>query len=567
MTKNFLLASLFLVSSSLLAQQPIVGSGGGGGVTSVSDSSTIDFTLALPNLTGSVICSPAADNLIVCSLGGIFADEDAAAHVYDNTVSGLVATNVQSAIDELAASAVFTASNGLTLFGTDVRLGGALTQDTTVDGAAGSFNIQLTNLSTFVVDVTTISGISISSSGPETHNVTGGDFSALVPNGDVVLQGQSGFLTAISGDLVLDSVGGDLELQGVSSVQLRTPAVVGATATVGQVPVLQNAATGVIEYENVLLASGVTDTNSVNLTYTAPGSISADVIIDPAADNLLQSLAGGLFADEDAAAHVYDNTASSLTATNVQAAIDEIANLDAFFAVDGSAPAAWQDILGGIYREGRTGIGWSSTGMPAQVFANESLVTRGSIRNLDASQYRVTGDNTGLWEISNYPNQDIRGNGTGTARIYNQGTVTIEAQSGNQLAINSGGILLEAVQPADQLILRSVTGELRIQPAGTHTTATAGDILMEADGAANGRVEFRTPLQALSTRHPGSFVGDSIYWNGSAWVTGGPPALATAPACTAAEAGARYRDTDASNTDCYCDGTSWLPAAGAGPCA
>ncbi len=68
----------------------------------------------------------------------------------------------------------------------------------------------------------------------------------------------------------------------------------------------------------------VTDTTTVNLTKTG-NDIKADVIIDPATDNLIKDLWNGIFADADAIAHNYDNTTSWLTATTVQDAIDELA--------------------------------------------------------------------------------------------------------------------------------------------------------------------------------------------------------------------------------------------------
>ena len=67
----------------------------------------------------------------------------------------------------------------------------------------------------------------------------------------------------------------------------------------------------------------VSDTNSIDLTKTGV-NVSADLKLDASSNNLLSVSGAGTFADERAIAHTYDPTASGLTATNVQAAIDEV---------------------------------------------------------------------------------------------------------------------------------------------------------------------------------------------------------------------------------------------------
>lgn len=67
---------------------------------------------------------------------GLFYDERATATTYDNTTSGLVATEVQAAIDEIDGRIddleALDYINGITKVGTDVKLGTTLTEDTVI---------------------------------------------------------------------------------------------------------------------------------------------------------------------------------------------------------------------------------------------------------------------------------------------------------------------------------------------------------------------------------------------------------------------------------------------------
>ena len=63
--------------------------------------------------------------------------------------------------------------------------------------------------------------------------------------------------------------------------------------------------------------SNVNDTNSIDLTKFGT-DISADLVVDVNTDNLVSVSGTGVFADKKASAHSYDNTASGLTATEVQ---------------------------------------------------------------------------------------------------------------------------------------------------------------------------------------------------------------------------------------------------------
>lgn len=54
---------------------------------------------------------------------GVFSDERAAAHTYDNVTSGLAATQVQAAIDEIAAVSI---ANPQFIVGENISIGDAM---------------------------------------------------------------------------------------------------------------------------------------------------------------------------------------------------------------------------------------------------------------------------------------------------------------------------------------------------------------------------------------------------------------------------------------------------------
>ncbi|WP_229732479.1 hypothetical protein [Muriicola marianensis] len=261
-------------------------------------------------------------------------DQTAAEVTYDNTTSGLTATDVQAAIDEVAAGStddqnLTLAANTLSIEdGNSVDLSPYLdnTDDQNISGSSlvgTNLTIGIENGASEVVDLSSLVGTddqNISGSSLVGTNLTIGiengtsevvDLSSLVGTDDQNLTLAANTLSIEDGNSV------DLTpyLDNTDDQNISGSSLVGTNLTIG----IENGASEVVDLSSLV---GTDDQNisgsslvGTNLTIGIENGTSE--VVD------LSSLVG---TDDQTAAEVsYDNTASGLTATDVQAAIDEVA--------------------------------------------------------------------------------------------------------------------------------------------------------------------------------------------------------------------------------------------------
>jgi hypothetical protein len=99
----------------------------GGSSVTVTDSNTIDLTVTGSDITGSVKLDTANGGLTATTNGLLFNADGV--NTYDNTTSGITATTVQDAIDEVASSFWKLTGNAGTDGGTTNFLGTTDAQD------------------------------------------------------------------------------------------------------------------------------------------------------------------------------------------------------------------------------------------------------------------------------------------------------------------------------------------------------------------------------------------------------------------------------------------------------
>jgi len=241
-----------------------------------SASESVAFTGAAITATANAAFAASTDK---AKLDGIevlaTADQSAAEVPYDNAASGLTATDVQSAIDELDAASV-TDHGALTGLGDDDH-----TQYLLVDGTrAMTGNITMTG-------VGTVDGRDVSADGSKLDGI------------------EIGATADQSAAEVVFTPDGDI-----------------AAATV-QAAIVEVRDDTEIKLDDKLDLAGGTMTG--NITMTGAGTVDGrDLSVD---GTKLDGIESGATADQSAAEVSYDNTASGLTAGNVKSAIDELARI------------------------------------------------------------------------------------------------------------------------------------------------------------------------------------------------------------------------------------------------
>ena len=204
---------------------------------------------------------------------------------YSNTVSGLTATDVQAAIDELAA-----APAGVSSFNS--RTGAVLPAAHDYDGDQVDYD-------------NTTSGLVATDVQSAIDEVNG-----KIPDdaGDVSYDNTTSGLTATDVQAALDEIAHDVLTSGVASFNSRTGAVT---------PAAHDYDADQVDYDNTTSGLVATDVQSaIDELAGATGGVASfngrTGVVTPAAH------------DYDGDQVDYDNTTSGLTATDVQAAIDEV---------------------------------------------------------------------------------------------------------------------------------------------------------------------------------------------------------------------------------------------------
>jgi hypothetical protein len=249
---------------------------------------------------------------------------------YDNTISGLTATETQSAIDELAARPLGGVESFNTRTGTVVPAAGDYSAaDVTYDNTGSG--LTATDSQSAIDEVNNkIPATIVESFNSRTGAVApaAGDYDAA----DITYDNTTSGLTATDAQAAIDELDDRLDNFSVTAAQVSYDNTLsGLTAT--------DAQAALDEIANDVLSSGVASfngrtgavnpaANDYDLTMLGDVAISS-----PAADDVLKydsvsqkwvNGAGGGGGGGSAATTTYDNTASGLTATNVQDAIDEV---------------------------------------------------------------------------------------------------------------------------------------------------------------------------------------------------------------------------------------------------
>src|SRR5690606_13673778 len=284
-------------------------------------------------------------------------DTNADAIAYDNINSGLTATDVQSAIDELASLSDVLVDNGNGTYTHTTVAGDIITIDantvsvtvvdgvyTFLDGAGNTITAIDTNADAIAYDNATsgLAATTVQDAIDELIGLAGGISDILVDNGDgtythttvsgavIVIDANTVSVTVANGVYTfLDAAGNT-----ITAIDTNADAIIydnttsGLTATDVQAA-LDELVDALANTTDVLVDNG-------DGTYTHTTVAGDVVIID--ANTVSVAVANGVYTftdasgatlaviDTNADAIAYDNTNSGLTATDVQAALDELTN-------------------------------------------------------------------------------------------------------------------------------------------------------------------------------------------------------------------------------------------------
>ncbi len=319
----------------------------------VAAGSTDDQNLTAATLSGANVLqidieNGASTTVDLSSLDDAGTDDQTAAEVtYDNTVSGLTATEVQAALDEVAAGSTDDqnitgsglAGNILTigiengtnetvdlsaLVGTDDQTAAEVTYDNTISGlTAIDVKAALDELATGSTDDQNIAGSGLAGNiltiGIENGTNETVDLSALVGTDDQIASEVN--ITDAGGNFVSTEVEGALAELAAGSTDDQNIAgsgLAGNILTIG----IEN---GTNETVDLSALVGTDDQDLTGATLSGANVLQIDIENGGSTTVDLSSLDDSGTDDQTAAEVTYDNTASGLTATEVQAALDEVA--------------------------------------------------------------------------------------------------------------------------------------------------------------------------------------------------------------------------------------------------
>lgn len=269
-------------------------------VNGISPDSNGEITLVV-----TTPVDPDSNNLLTSSVAGLMVDKRASEHSFDTVWTTLISTNVQWVINELDTRDISIQSQLWTAQGDISNLQSDLWSVTTrVTTAEWEIDTLQSDVSTLTSNV--ITGVSDTA----TMNLTktGNNISA-----DVMIKSDiHNLIESTPNGLYADNKAENLSYSNLATSIVSDTVQWAINEVDGRVTVLE---TNKLEW--------VSDTNSIDLTKVGT-TISADIKIDSDTNNLISVTASGVFSDERAVAHTYDNTTSGLVATEVQSAIDEL---------------------------------------------------------------------------------------------------------------------------------------------------------------------------------------------------------------------------------------------------
>src|SRR5690554_5815337 len=308
---------------------------------------TIDANTVSVTVVDGVYTFLDGDNQIITTI-----DTNADAIAYDNTTSGLAATNVQAAIDELASLSDVLVDNGdgtythTTVSGAVVTIDANTVSVTVVDGVytfLDGYNQIITTIDTnadaIAYDNTTsgLAATNVQAAIDELIGLAGGLSDILVDNGDgtythttvsgavVTIEANTVSVTVVDG--VYTFLDGDNQI--ITTIDTNADAIAydNTTSGVGATNV-QAAIEELASLSDVLVDNG--DGTYTHTTVSgAVVTIDANTVSVTVVDRVYTFLDGDnqiiTTIDTNADAIAYDNTTSGLTATDVQAALDELA--------------------------------------------------------------------------------------------------------------------------------------------------------------------------------------------------------------------------------------------------
>src|SRR5690554_4559709 len=331
---------------------------------------TIDANTVSVTVVDGVYTFLDGDNQIITTI-----DTNADAIAYDNTTSGLAATNVQAAIDELASLSDVLVDNGdgtythTTVSGAIVTIDANTVSVTVVDGVYtfldGDNQIITTidtNADAIAYDNTTsgLAATNVQAAIDELASLS----DVLVDNGDgtythttvsgavVTIDANTVSVTVVDG--VYTFLDGDNQI--ITTIDTNADAIAYDNTTSGLAATNVQAAID----ELIGLAGGLSDilVDNGDGTYTHTTVSGAVVTID--ANTVSVSVVDGVYTfldgdnqiittiDTNADAIAYDNTTSGLAATNVQAAIDELASLSDVLVDNGDGTYTHTTVSGAV---------------------------------------------------------------------------------------------------------------------------------------------------------------------------------------------------------------------------
>ena len=255
-----------------------------------------------------------------------FTDDQTATEVtYDNTTSGLAATDVKAAIDEVAAAS------------SDDQTSAEVTYDNTTSGlAATDVKAAIDEVAAASSDDQTATEVSVTASGNLTSTTVQTALEELQADIDAGASGGDMLTTVYdtNADNVVDSAAVAGNATTVNGLTVETAVPVSADFTDDQTATEVTydnttsglAATDVKAAIDEVAAASSDDQTSAEVTYDNTTSGLTATEVKSAIDELDATLDAGVLTDDQTSAEVtYDNTTSGLAATDVKAAIDEVA--------------------------------------------------------------------------------------------------------------------------------------------------------------------------------------------------------------------------------------------------
>ncbi|MDG1573174.1 hypothetical protein OZ410_12660, partial [Robiginitalea sp. M366] len=315
-----------------------------GNTLAIESGNSVDLSGYLDNtddqtisLTGNTLAIESGNSIDLSGYLDNTDDQTAAEVTYSNATSGLTATDVQAAIDEVAAGStddqtISLTGNTLAIeSGNSVDLSGYLdntdAQTLSTDGTAGNISVSGGNTITLNVDDAdadatneiqdlSLTGNSLALSG----DATPVDLSGYLDNTDDQTAAEVSIADAAANFTATDVEGALAELAAGSTddQNISGSGLAGTTLTIG----IENGTSETVDLSSLVNDADADPTNEYNTGISFDGT---NLTVTDAGGNQSVDISGVSTDDQTAAEVTYSNATSGLTATDVQAAIDEVA--------------------------------------------------------------------------------------------------------------------------------------------------------------------------------------------------------------------------------------------------